>query len=487
MRQKHIIAAASVILALTTAALPAPPETTAASVSARIDALVQKYVEFGYFNGSILVARGAQIIIEKGYGMADFEWSIPNAPDTCFRLGSLTKQFTSLLIMQLVDDGMLSLEDRLADRLPYYRSETGSKVTIHQLLNHTSGIPDYANNPNLRDRSRLPLSPRELVTTYCSGDLEFEPGSRFAYTNSGYVILGAVIEEITGKAYEQVLRERIFNPVGMKSTGYDTSGSLVNHRAAGYENRLDGMRNADFVDMSLPYSAGALYSTVDDLYLWDQALYGTKLLSGAGMNKMFAPGPGSYACGWFVRKAPLGPDRAERTVFQHTGNINGFSSLIARIPEDHVVVVLLNNTGGVPLTLIAQGIGDIVYEREPQPPKRSIARVLHTTIREQGIDAAVAQYREIKANRATDYDLDDEELHQLGYSLLRNGAVDNAIAIFRLNVESFPGAWNPFDSLGEAYAVKGDKELAIKNYARSIELNPSNVNGIKRLQALAGK
>ncbi len=476
-----------VSLALTVGSLTAQPEQGAASLSDKIDTLVQRYVEFGHFNGSILVARGGKIIIEKGYGMADFEWSIPNTPDTRFRLGSITKQFTSMLIAQLVEEGRLSLDDWLADRLPYYRKETGGKVTIRQLLEHTSGIPDYTNNQTLRDRSRLPLSPRELVTGYCSGDLAFEPGSRFAYTNSGYVILGAIIEELAGKPYEQVLRERIFDRVGMGSSGYDNSGLLISRRASGYENGLDGTRNADYIDMSLPYSAGALYSTVEDLYVWDKALYGTKLLSGDGLNRMLTPGVGNYACGWFVLKSPIGPDRAERKVLQHTGNINGFSALIVRIPEDRALVVLLNNTGGVPLIPIAQGIGDIVYGREPQPPKRSIARVLHETIRKEGVDAAVAQYRRIKAKDAVDYDLDDEELHQLGYSLLKNGAVDDAIAIFKLNVESFPQAWNPYDSLAEAYALKGDKETAIRNYARSIELNPSNSNGIRRLQALAGR
>jgi tetratricopeptide (TPR) repeat protein len=149
--------------------------------------------------------------------------------------------------------------------------------------------------------------------------------------------------------------------------------------------------------------------------------------------------------------------------------------------------VLLNNTGGAPLTSISQGIGDILYGREPQPPKRSIARVLQATIREKGVEAALARYRETKEKNAPDYELGEGELNQLGYYLLRSGPVDDAIAIFKLNVESFPKSSNSYDSLGEAYAAKGEKELAIKNYARSIELNPANVNGIKKLQELANK
>jgi len=488
MKRGHRVLIAGAVLTLLTAALVGQPGTAPATVSAKIDGLVEKFVELGQFNGSVLVARDDGIIFKKGYGMANFEWNIPNAPDTRFRLGSITKQFTSMLMMQLVEERKISLDDKLADRLPYYRKETGGKVTIHHLLNHTSGIPSYTSIPGFfRDHSRQALQLRELINTYCSGDLEFEPGSKFVYNNSGYVILGAVIEHVTGKTYEKVLQERILEPLGMKGTGYDHSESVIARRAAGYEDGLDGMRNAAFLDMSLPHAAGALYSTVEDLYLWDRALYGTKLLSEEGKKKLFAPGLSNYAYGWVVRKVAEGSEKKERLVIGHGGGINGFSTLITRVPEERTLIVLFNNTGGAPLNRISQGIGDVLSGREPQPPKRSIARVLQVTIREKGVNAAIAQYRDIKAKNAPDHELGEGELNGLGYSLLQNGRTDDAIAIFKLNVESFPESANSYDSLGEAYAAKGEKELAIKNYARSIELNPANVNGIKKLQELAGK
>ncbi len=488
MTRRSNVTIAIIVLALLTGGFTIQSQNSAAAVPGKIDALIQKYVELANFNGSVLVARGDEVVFKKGYGMANFEWNIPNSPDTRFRLGSITKQFTSMLIMQMVEEGKLSLEDKLADRLPYYRKETGSKVTIHHLLNHTSGIPSYTGIPNFfRDHGRQPLPLRELVTTYCSGDLEFEPGSKFAYNNSGYVVLGAVIEQIAGKSYEKVLQERIFDPIGMKASGYDHSEAVIARRAAGYENRLTGLRNADYLDMSLPHAAGALYSTVEDLYLWDRALYGTKLLSEDGKKKWFTPGLSNYAYGWTVRKMPTGQDKAERLIIQHGGGINGFSTLLTRIPEDRVLIVILNNTGGGPLGLMNQGIGDILYGREPQAPKRSIARALQTTIREKGLEAAIAQYREVKATKSQDYDFSEGELNQLGYSLLQDGRTDEAIAIFTLNVESFPKSSNPYDSLAEAYSAKGEKALAIKNYAHSIELNPANTNGIKRLQELIQK
>jgi CubicO group peptidase (beta-lactamase class C family) len=454
----------------------------------KIDALIQKYSDYGQFNGTALVAREEGPLFKKGYGMANFEWKIPNAPDTRFRLGSITKQFTSMLVMQLVEKGRISLDAKLTDLLPYYRKDTGGKITLHQLLNHTSGIPSYTDLPNFfRDHGRQPLPLRELVVQYCSRDLDFEPGSKFAYNNSGYVILGAVIEQVTGKKYEDVLKAEILEPLGMKATGYDHSEALIEKRASGYSSGTGGVRNADYLDMSLPHAAGSLYSTVEDLYLWDRALYSAKLLSEDGKKKWLTPGLSDYAYGWVVKKKPLGPKKAERLVVEHGGGINGFNTLITRVPEDHLLVVLLNNTGGAPLAAIAEGISDILHEREPQPPKKSIALALQDTLQAKGLDAAIAQYRELKAKKDPGYEMSERELNQLGYGLLGSGRVDDAIAFFKLNIEHFPESANAYDSLGEAYAAKGEKELAIKNYARSIELNPANINGIKKLQELAGK
>jgi CubicO group peptidase (beta-lactamase class C family) len=363
MRARNFLTAAVAFAFLAVVVLGTPPDVSRSAAATRIDALVQQYVELGQFNGTVLVAQGGGLIVKSGYGMANFEWDIPNTPDTRFRLGSITKQFTSMVVMQLAEQGLLSLDDKLADRLSYYRKDTGSRVSIGQLLNHTSGIPSYTNVPDiLKEHGRKPLPLPDLVKTWCSSDLEFEPGSRFAYNNSGYVILGAVIEEATGKSYEQVVKERIFDQIGMRNSGYDHGETLISRRAAGYDNGPDGLRNADFIDMSLPHAAGALYSTVEDLFLWDQALYGTRLISEAAKGKIFTPGQANYGYGWFIQKAPVGPLKAERTILQHGGGIPGFSSLIVRVPEEQLLIVLLNNTGGAPLFAMSQGIGDLLLD-----------------------------------------------------------------------------------------------------------------------------
>jgi CubicO group peptidase (beta-lactamase class C family) len=248
--------------------------------SAKIQEVLTLAHKYRQFNGTALVAENGKVIYKGAFGLANMEWAIPNTPDTKFRLGSITKQFTATLIMQLVEQGKIKLDGKLSDYLPDYRKDIGEKVTIHHLLTHTSGIPSYTGLPKFfEDVSRNPYKVDEFVKKYASGDLQFEPGSKFAYNNSGYFLLGAIIEKVTGKPYEQVLKENILDRVGMNNTGYDHHDTILQKRAAGYSKTPDGYTNAPYLDMSIPYAAGSMYSTVEDLYLWDQALYTDKLIS----------------------------------------------------------------------------------------------------------------------------------------------------------------------------------------------------------------
>jgi CubicO group peptidase (beta-lactamase class C family) len=466
-----------------------PSFLSAQDKAAKIDGLLQLYCDYGKFNGTALVAEGGRVIYKKGFGLANMEWNIPNRPDTKFRLGSITKQFTSMLILQLVEGGKISLDGKLSEYLPYYREDTGKKVTIHHLLTHTSGIPSYTNLPNFADEvSRNPYGVEEFVKKYCSGDLEFEPGARFKYDNSGYFLLGAVIEKITGQPYEKVLEERIFKPLGMKNSGYDHHDKIIRDRAAGYEQSLDGYANATYLDMSLPYAAGSLYSTVEDLFIWDQALYADKLLTAKTKELLFKPyvsmGAAAYGYGWGVRKEKLPGSKREVSVISHGGGINGFNTLIERYVDDKHLIVLLNNTGATNLGEMSTAICRILYDEPFDHPKKSIARTLIETIREKDVEAAAKQYHELKKEKSAEYDLQPLELNRLGYALLGEGRHDDAVKIFALNVEAYPEYANGYDSLGEAYAAKGDKKLAIKYYAKSLELDPDNTNAIEQLSKL---
>src|SRR5688500_12032710 len=270
----------------------------AASKAESIDALVRRYNELRQFNGTVLVAGESGVVHKKGYGYANFEWQIPNTPDVRFRLGSITKQFTSMVIMQLVAEGKIKLDDRVTTHLTGYRKDTGDRVTIAHLLNHTSGIPSYTALPGFfANESRNPYIPDAFVQKWASGELEFEPGTKWAYNNSGYFLLGAIIEKVTGKTYAEALQERIFDPLGMKASGYDLAAPLIPKRASGYALAGGKYVNAPYLDMTIPYAAGSLYSTVEDLYLWDRALYTEKLLKDDLKKQMFTPGLREYGFG----------------------------------------------------------------------------------------------------------------------------------------------------------------------------------------------
>ena len=457
----------------------------------RIDNLVSLYHKYGQFNGSVLVADNGNVVYKKGVGLANMEWDIPNTPDTKFRLGSITKQFTATLILQLVEQGKIKLDGKLSDYLPDYRKDTGAKVTIHNLLSHTSGIPSYTSLPGFfQDVSRNPFTVDDFIKKYASGDLEFEPGTKFVYDNSGYFLLGAIIEKVTRKPYEQVLKENIFDPVGMKNSGYDHWGTIISKRATGYSKTPKGYQTAAYLDMSIPYAAGSLYSTVEDLYLWDQALYGEKILTAKSKELMFKPNLNNYGYGFVITKTTLAPPtKLAVPVIQHGGGINGFNTTIVRMTNDKRLIVLLDNAeDGQYLGNITLGIMSVLYDQPYDMPRRSITDAIMKTISEKDVASAIREYRALKASpAASEYDFGEMELNRLGYQLLQMKKVEDAIEIFKLNVEMYPQSANVYDSLGEAYVTHNDKELSIANYKKSLELDANNANAKSRLALLTGE
>jgi CubicO group peptidase (beta-lactamase class C family) len=449
-----------------------PGNSVAQTKVQKIDALMDTYYQYGQFNGAVLVAEHGKVIYQKGFGLANMEWDIPNTPDTKFRLGSITKQFTAMLIMQFVEKGTLKLKGKISDYLPDYPKLQGDKVTLHHLLTHTSGIPNYTNLPDFKKEFN-PHTPQEFMKRFINLDLEFEPGSKFKYSNSNYFILGVILEKVSGKPYETLLRENILTPLGMKNTGYDHSEPILKKRAAGYIKQGKYL-NAAYLDMLIPLSAGALYSTVEDLTLWDQALYTEKLLSNKYKDIYFKPFLGNYAYGWGVRKVPIGTTKDSTHYMAHGGGINGFNSYIARLVDDKHLIVLLNNTGETRLEEMDLAIRNILYDQPYALPRHSLTDNLAEAIGKQGIDKALQQFRELKEKHPDEYYLDENEMNILGYQFLQQGKNREAIGIFILNAEAFPKSWNVYDSLGEAYLANGDKELAIRNYQKSIELNPQN-------------
>ncbi len=329
-------------------------------------------------------------------------------------------------------------------------------------------------------------SPEALVKIFSELPLEFKPGEKFSYSNSGYVLLGFIIEKVSGKTYEQCLQERIFTPLKMTGSGLDHYEAVIEKRAAGYDKNGSILMNAEHLDMSIPFSAGALYSTVEDLYLWDQALQTDILLSAKTRELMFTKhipnGPRYYGYGWGLQHTSLNATDP-LLITEHSGGIQGFNTLISRIPSDKNVAIYLCNVSGAPLSEMNYAIRAILYDMPYDLPKKSLALAVQELITKQGLAAAFAKLPEFKSSGL--YAINEGEINEVGYGFLNSGKTAEAIEFFKLNVDLFPGSGNCYDSLGEAYLKSGNKELAIKNYKKSVELDPQNENGKKVLAEIS--
>jgi CubicO group peptidase (beta-lactamase class C family) len=321
---------------------------------ARMDQVVQSYVSDKTFMGSVLVARGDGILLNKGYGSANLEWNIPNSPATKFRLGSVTKQFTAASILLLEERGKLKTDDPVKKFVPDAPA-AWNKITIFHLLTHTSGIPNFTSFPDYRSQEPFAATPEKLVARFRDKPLDFQPGDKWTYSNSGYVLLGYILEKASGESYEKFLQENIFGPLGMKDSGYDSNAAVIPRRAAGYAPGKDGPVNAGFIHMSVPFSAGGLYSTTGDLLRWEQGLFGGKLLSAASLAKMTAPFKNDYACGVSVHTVN------GHKVIDHGGGIEGFNTFLAYYPEDKLTIVALANLNGAAPQQIATRLAAVAH------------------------------------------------------------------------------------------------------------------------------
>ena len=314
------------------------------------------------FSGSILVAKEGNVIVSQGYGFANLEHGILNAPHTRFRIGSLTKQFTAMGILILQEKGALSVQDRVCGYLEEC-PEAWHQITIHHLLTMTSGIPNFQNFPDNEQYEMLPTTVEATIERFRDKPLEFTPGERLSYSSSGYVLLGHIIEKISGLPYEEFLKAEIFDPLGMHNSGYDHPQTVLLHRAAGYGKQGTRFINAVHFEMDTPHAAGALYSTVEDLFLWDQALYTEKLISKNLLEAMFTPFRGPYAYGWTVTES------FGRKMITHAGTISGFRAVIVRFPEERVSVIVLSNSEVVNVGTVANDLSAILFGEDYEIPR----------------------------------------------------------------------------------------------------------------------
>lgn len=306
------------------------------------------------FMGAVLVARGGRIVLDKGYGLANLEWGIPNGPHVRFRVGSVTKQFTAVSILLLQERGKLRIEDPVRNYLPDAPAAWDG-VTIFNLLTHTSGIPNFTDFADYAATEAIASSPQELVARFRDRPLDFQPGQQFKYSNSGYVLLGYLIERISGQRYADFVAQNLFEPLGMKDSGYDSNSTVIARRASGYAPGATSPVNAGYINMSIPFAAGALYSSTEDLLRWEQGLFGGRVLSKASVEKMLTPFKNDYALGLKVHTV------AGYKVIEHRGEIEGFSAFVAYYPQDELEVIVLANLSGPASEEIATALAGIAH------------------------------------------------------------------------------------------------------------------------------
>jgi CubicO group peptidase (beta-lactamase class C family) len=324
-----------------------------AALRARLDQVANSYTAGNAFMGAVLVVDGDRVLLDKGYGMADLEWGNANAPDVKFRLGSLTKQFTATLVLLLQQDGKLKIDAPVSTYLPD-APKAWEKITLAELLGHTSGIPSFTAMKEFRRWSMSPHTTEEELGLFRDKPLDFEPGSKFAYSNSNFEVLGAVIEKVSGKKYADLLRERIFEPLGMKDSGLDTDELILPKRAQGYRPGPKGLVLARSESMTVPWAAGSIYSTTGDLLKWERGLFGGKVLSAESLKAMTTPGKGDYGLGVFVR------DKDGHKVVGHGGAIEGFNTNLLYVPDRRIAVVVLSNVSGAAPDEMGDQLLDVV-------------------------------------------------------------------------------------------------------------------------------
>ena len=313
------------------------------ALSAEFDKLLSAQFKPGETGCAALVAINGQIIYKKAFGMANLELNVPMQPDMVFRLGSITKQFTAVAILQLMEQGKLSLQDDITKFIPDYPTQA-YKITIENLLTHTSGIKSYTNDPGIMKFMKDDLKPEEVMDKFKNLPMEFAPGTKWNYNNSGFFLLGYIIEKASGMKYQDYIEQNLFKPAGMTNSLYGSDRKIIKNRAYPYQADGDNTINADYMSMLLPYSAGSLMSTVEDLYMWNRALLSDKFVKRETLEKAWteyklSDGKGThYGYGWFLSQVQGSP------TIEHGGGINGYLTNGIYLPKEDVFVAVFSNS-----------------------------------------------------------------------------------------------------------------------------------------------
>ncbi len=336
-------------------------------IKLKLEEYMDRYVDIWAFSGSVSVSKRGEVIFEKSYGMASIEHGVPNKPNTKFRIWSITKQFTAVAILLLEERGLLKTSDSLSGYFPEY-PEFDERITIHNLLSNTSGIFNYSNIPDSHEKLyRVPLTSEELISIFKDRPLEFEPGSGWDYSNSGYYLLGLIIEKVSGETYEEFLKNNIFEPLDMKNSGVDNNKAILPNMASGYYLNDENLIRCNYVDMNIVFSAGGIYSTVEDMNLWIKGLFGEKIINKDSLKKMITPYRNQYGYGVYV------DEQFNRRRINHGGGCEGFLTELHYYIEEEVSISVFSNYGFTAVWSISEILAAIVFGEKytlPYKPKK---------------------------------------------------------------------------------------------------------------------
>jgi len=456
-----------------------------------IDRLAMRYHALGQLDGAVLVADQGKVIYHRAFGLANREWQIPHTTDTAFRIASLTKQFTATLVMQLAEQGKLQLDDPIGKYVPELSPEIGNRVTLHHLLNHTSGIVDYANYPGFWANRLGEKVPKADFLAIMNRPLEFEPGSQGHYSSSNYSLLGWAIEKQTAKSYGEALSSMILRPLDMQRTAYEAPDRIIPRKASGYVRVLGAYRPADPLWIPNIGAGGGVTSTTGDFFKLDRALAGNALLKPESKRQMFTAyikddvwGDLGYGYGWLVGTRTIAGQ--PRLVHEHGGNGNGFRTLVTRYPEEGKLVVIFLNEGsgnkGPEIYRMRSDFTDALYGKAVALPKPTLQDLLAAEIRRAGADAALARFSTLLAQSSKPENGDG--LNRLAYQFAEAGQAATGISILQRAIALFPKDGNLHDSMGELYLGLGDKASAVTAYRRALELDSGNANAAAVLKQL---
>lgn len=445
---------------------------------ARVDAYMRAAVAHDQFTGAILVARDGVPLIDTAYGMASYELSVPNTPRTVFHIASLTKQFTAMAILQLRDQGKLKLDASVCTYLANC-PPAWAPVTIRHLLTHSSGIPNLSSLPDWDDELSLKHYSRAgLVDLFRARPLRFPPGVGYEYSNSGYVLLGLIVERVSGDSLGCYLKTRIFTPLGMSHSDYDDNREVIPGAASGYYSRGSAFITATYVDPSTRLGDTGIVSTTGDLLRWDQALYTGKLVSRRTLDEMFTPYRNGYGYGW-----EIGTRFGRRTI-AHSGSDGSFSSYILRFPDDRATVIILGNGDRMSAAKAAINLAAILFGAPYKMPTLQLRNQLWDAVAQGGVGAAIRTFDLALRERPARSDATGDTLLELGYDLIDARKLDAADAIFRFGLQRFPDLNYAWDGLADSAAARDDRGAAIDYFEHSLKLDPSNDYAVRGLAKL---